>query len=236
MQEPVGAVELIARYPVKSMAGEPLPAVDLTFQGITGDRRHAFVQRDARGGFPWLTAREYPDLLRYTARPAMAGERRIVRVESPFGGSYPVDSADLLAELEERSGRRLFLLQDYRGNYDVAQVSLIALETIGHLSSLAGLDPQPARFRANLYLRTPGGTPFAEDAWVGHVLRIGAEARVAITETDDRCAMITLDPETAESYPGLLRTVAQVHSNKAGVYGVVLTPGTVQIGDAVHLE
>jgi uncharacterized protein YcbX len=236
VHDPVGFVQSIVRYPVKSMAGEELPSADLTFQGIGGDRRYAFVQRDARGGFPWLTAREHPALLRYRARPATGGNRRAVQVDSPLGGSYLADSPELLSELEEQSGKGLFLLQDYRGNYDVAQVSLIALATIGHLSSLVGLAPVPARFRANLYLNTPGGEPFVEDAWVGHVLRIGSNARVAITEADDRCAMITLDPDTGAADPALLRTVAQVHGNKAGVYGVVLTPGAVHTGDPVHLE
>ncbi|HXH27535.1 MAG TPA: MOSC N-terminal beta barrel domain-containing protein, partial [Candidatus Polarisedimenticolia bacterium] len=47
------------RYPVKSMAGEPLRAADLGPDGIRGDR---LVQvRDGRGGI--ITSRTHPRLL-----------------------------------------------------------------------------------------------------------------------------------------------------------------------------
>ena len=62
---PVGKIHQLARYPVKSMGGQSLPATTLTLQGVPEDRRYAFVQTASRGSFPWLTAREMPELLRY---------------------------------------------------------------------------------------------------------------------------------------------------------------------------
>jgi hypothetical protein len=47
--------------------------------------------------------------------------------------------------------------------------------------------------------------------------------------------MITLDPETAERTPALLKTVAQAHGGMAGVYGEVLHEGLVRAGDAVEV-
>jgi hypothetical protein len=47
--------------------------------------------------------------------------------------------------------------------------------------------------------------------------------------------MITLDPDTAESNPELLRKVAQAHEIMAGIYGAVLVEGTMRRGDAVEL-
>ena len=43
--------------------------------------------------------------------------------------------------------------------------------------------------------------------------------------------IITLDPETGEKTPAVLKTVAQAHEGMAGVYGAVLVEGMVRKGD-----
>jgi MOSC domain-containing protein YiiM len=48
--------------------------------------------------------------------------------------------------------------------------------------------------------------------------------------------IITLDPDSAKSSPHVLRYVVQQHKQWAGVYGTVLTPGDVRIGDPIWLE
>jgi len=58
----VGKIIQLARYPVKSMRGEVLPAATLTLQGILEDRRYAFVQAESHSDFPWLTGRQLPEL------------------------------------------------------------------------------------------------------------------------------------------------------------------------------
>jgi uncharacterized protein len=73
----IGRVVGLWRYPVKSMAGEPLEAVDVSWHGLTGDRRWAFVQPDMpRSGFPWLTIRELPVLAHYRPTFACSTRRR----------------------------------------------------------------------------------------------------------------------------------------------------------------
>ena len=47
--------------------------------------------------------------------------------------------------------------------------------------------------------------------------------------------MITLDPDTAEKKPAILKTVAQAHEGKAGIYGAVVSEGIVRKGDPVEL-
>ena len=47
--------------------------------------------------------------------------------------------------------------------------------------------------------------------------------------------MITLDPETAEKSPAVLKQVAKAHEGMAGVYGAVLVEGLVRKGDPVEL-
>lgn len=229
----VATVAGIWRYPVKSMRGEALDGAELTLQGLPHDRKYAFVQARSRSPFPWLTGRELPALLTY--RPFLDGaERPRVLVKTPSGGELAVDSDELRAEMEAAHGAPVFLLRDHRGNPDIAQLSLIGLGTTRQLTEESGTEHQPERFRANLYLETEA--PFAEHAWVGRVLRIGERARVAVTDTDDRCVMVTLDPETAASRPELLRAVAQNHGNRAGIYAAVIAAGPVRAGDAVTLE
>ena len=219
------------------MRGETLETADLMLQGVPDDRRYAFVQANSRSTFPWLTGRECPDLLRYVPRWEYGdpGRPRLI-VTTPAGASLAVDGDELRRELEERCGRPLFLLRDFRGNYDVAQVSLITAGTVERICAEAGVDADPGRFRATLYLDAVTDEPFAEDAWVGRVLCVGDTARIAVTEPDKRCVMITLDPETGSPSPAVLTSVARLHENRAGVYGVVLTAGPIRQGDTVHLE
>jgi len=62
----VGRVAAVLRYPVKSMAAEPVEDVDVSWHGLSGDRRWAFVRPDLpSNGFPWLTLRQRNDLNDY---------------------------------------------------------------------------------------------------------------------------------------------------------------------------
>src|SRR5579863_5336996 len=119
----VGVIRQLARYPVKSMRGEALPSAALTLQGFAEDRRYAFVQAASRSSFPWLTARELPELLYYRTAVEKAGTPEVaVTVTTAREESWPIDSDDLRKALEARSGRSIFLLRDYRGLYDAAAV------------------------------------------------------------------------------------------------------------------
>ena len=66
-------------------------------------------------------------------------------------------------------------------------------------------------------------------------MRIGSKVVISVLERDPRCVMITLDPDTGEAAPELMRHVAQAHSGTVGVYGAVLVEGIVRTGDSVQL-
>jgi uncharacterized protein YcbX len=233
----VGVIRQLARHPVKSMQGEALPSAALTLQGFIEDRRYAFVQANSRSSFPWLTARELPELLYYRTSVEKAGTQEVtVTVTTPQGENWPIESADLRQMLEAKSGRPLFLLRDYRGLYDVAPVSLISEQTVARIAEECGTMENSWRFRPNLLVDLNDGGPFGEQQWVGRTLRIGSAARIAITEVDRRCAMITLDPATGKSTPEILKCVVQKHGQSAGIYATVLTPGEVRPGDPILLE
>jgi uncharacterized protein YcbX len=128
------------------------------------------------------------------------------------------------------------LTQDYRGSFDVAPISLISRQTITRIAEESETPADPVRFRPNLLLDLERGAPFDELHWVGRILRVGNAARIAITQVDQRCMIITLDPASAKPSPAVLRCVAQLHKQCAGVYATVLTPGEVRVGDIVSLE
>src|SRR5258706_5207243 len=135
----VGVIRQLARYPVKSMQGEALLSAALTLQGFDEDRRYAFVQAASHSSFPWLTARELPELLYYRTSVERAGSpEAFVTVATPHGENWPVGSDELRKLLEARSGMSLFLLRDYRGSYDVAPVSLISQQTVARIAHEGG--------------------------------------------------------------------------------------------------
>jgi uncharacterized protein YcbX len=233
----VGVIRQLARYPVKSMQGEALLSAALTLQGFDEDRRYAFVQAASHSPFPWLTARELPELLYYRTSVEKAGSpEAFVTVETPLGENWAVGSDELRKLLEARSGRPLFLLRDHRGSYDAAQVSLISQQTVVRIAQETETKEDWWRFRPNVLVDLTEAEAFGELKWVGRTLRIGDTAKIAITAVDHRCVMISLDPATGESNPEILKCVVQKHGNCAGVYATVLAPGEVRTGDPILLE
>ena len=91
-----------------------------------------------------------------------------------------------------------------------------------------------ARFRPNLLVDAPG-RDFPEDAWVGRVLRLGG-LRMRVDRPDKRCVVVTVDPVTLRRDPAILRVIARERANQLGVYGSVVQPGRVAVGDPVAVE
>jgi uncharacterized protein YcbX len=57
-----------------------------------------------------------------------------------------------------------------------------------------------------------------------------------VDQRDNRCVMITIDPVTLDRNPEILRVVAQERDNQFGVYGSVVAPGRIVVGDPVEVE
>ena len=227
----IGRVAALFRYPVKSMAAERLERVHVSWHGFAGDRRWAFIQGElVRSNFPWLTARECPDLLHH--RPSFVqsaspeSSRTIVR--SPAGVEFDVADAQLAAAL----GDNVRLIKQNRGVFDTMPLSLITTRTVSDLGRLVGRELEVERFRPNLFVETDGDSAFPEDEWVGSTLTIG-DARMRVDKRDERCVMVNIDPATTERDPLVLRTIARERQACLGVYGSTVTPGVVSIGDVV---
>jgi uncharacterized protein YcbX len=160
-----------------------------------------------------------------------------IDVESPSGEVMSVEDPKLLWTLgEERGGgEALSLLRSERAMTDCRPVSLFSLQTARQLGKELGFEIDKRRFRANIFADLPSKDGFTEDSYVGKNLRVGSKVVVSILERDPRCAMISLDPDTAERNPEILGKVTKAHDGKAGVYGAVLVEGLVRVGDPIEV-
>lgn len=254
----VGTIESLWRYPVKSMAGQQLESAYVGYSGIYGDRIYAIHDDAAPAGFPWLTAREQEHMLLF--HPFFRDEQRAVRplnqeaaessgatpiypapadlmvdVRTPDGATLAIDDPALIQLLNEglRERHQLRLLSSERSLTDCSPVSLLSIQTAQRLGDELSIPIDKRRFRANLYLDLHAGG-FAEDQFVGRTLRIGARVMLSVLKRDSRCKIITLDPDTAEANPEVMKQVARAHERKVGIYAAVLKEGTIRPGDEVQ--
>ena len=259
----VGRVAGLWRYPVKSMAAEELDSAEVSWHGLAGDRRWAFIRDgQVRSGFPWLTIRERPEMAHYRLRFAQPDRPNasVVLVRTPSAAEFDVADPALAAEL----GPRVRVIKQDRGIFDTMPLSLLTSQALAGLGRRVGvgLPPgvgQPAgvgqspgvgppagaglaagRFRPNVLVDAPDGECPAfpgipEDAWVGRILRIGG-LRMRVDKHDLRCVVPTIDPVTLRRSPAILRTIARDRGNRFGVYGSTVEPGRVAVGDPVELE
>ena len=161
----------------------------------------------------------------------------MIDVETPDGKIFGIDDPKLIDHLRANidAKHELKLLRSDKAITDCRPLSILAVQTAKKLGEETGVLVDKRRFRANVYVDLMSFQGFAEDQFVGHSLRIGSKVTIAVLQRDARCMMITLDPDTAEKSPAILKAVAQAHEGMAGVYGAVLTEGLVSKGDPVEL-
>ena len=256
----VGKIDSLWRYPVKSMRGEELDEAFASFSGIYCDRLFAFESSASPKGFPYLTAREQTRLLQYRphfrypdkaaqpinlteaesmgANPVWADPAELmVDVETPDGRTLPIDDLALIDMLRTDIDQKhqLTLMRSERAMTDCRPVSIFSLQSARQLGEETDTPIDKRRFRANVYVNLTSAQGFAENEFVGKTLRIGPKVVVTVLERDARCVMITLDPDTGEKTPAILKKVAQAHEGMAGVYGAVIVEGMLHKGDSVEV-
>ena len=175
------------RYPVKSMAGEPLERAEVRADGISGDR--VVLVRDAAGRV--VTSRTRPLLLGHRAALGPGGE--------PLVDGRPWRSAEVARDVVAAAGPGARLSRDEgEERYDVLPL-LVA--TDGAIEAF-GFDRR--RLRPNLLI---SGVPgLLEREWEGRVLRAGA-VLIGLHSLRARCVMTTFDPDTLEQDVGVLRRI-----------------------------
>jgi len=217
------------------MGAQALTEAEISWHGLTGDRRWAFVREGVQqSGFPWLTLRQRANMSHYRPHLTDPGQPDTspTLVLTPSGAELDVADPALAEELCPDGAR---VIRQSRGIFDTFPLSLISTQTITELGVRVGNRLDVQRFRPNILVEAAADKPFLEDAWVGRVLRLGS-ARMRVDKRDGRCVVITIDPATGERSPAILRAVADRRQGCLGVYGSTVEPGRVAVNDAVLIE
>ena len=225
------------RYPVKSAAGERLETASVGELGIAGDRRFGLVDRTT--GLV-LTARRVPELLMATPVIDDAGGPALRLPDGTVTG----DDAELSAWL----GRDVTLRAPHpgeRGRYEIAVdddrpdgewVGWEGPEGVFHDSTRTRLsiiaapamgDWDVRRFRPNVVLSDGD-----ERDLLGRRIRIGS-AVLDVVKQIDRCVITTRPQPGLDRDREVLRRIAAERAGNLGVGALVVTPGTITVGDSV---
>jgi uncharacterized protein YcbX len=248
----------LSLVPVKGLRITRVERATLEEAGLCGDRALFLVDASGRmlgskrhGALHEVAATlDGPRLtLRFPEGPPLAGE---LRLGEPLAVSFhhrPRDArvveGPFSDALSEHVGEPVRVVAFADGGQAVDRgrqgaVTLVSEASVHSLAELAGGELDPRRFRMSIELA--GAEPFAEDSWLGMDVRIGAEAVIRPKGHVGRCLVTSRDPETGEiDVPtlDLLRTLrgdeATTEPLALGVYGAVVRPGEIAVGDEVSV-
>jgi uncharacterized protein YcbX len=207
LRTPLGTLTDLWRYPVKSLAAEPLTNAHLDERGLVGDRASAL----------------------FVATPDRPRSGKTLRgKEQPLFHTLP--DAPAAADLAHQSHLDLELLED--GPYfDAAPVSLVFDCWLAELEAMSGMRVESLRFRPNLVARALQPLPPEADLTD---MRLGIGTCVLrVIEPIVRCVTPSYDLVTGESSPEFLRALVQQRANLMGVYCSVESPGSIALSDDV---
>jgi uncharacterized protein YcbX len=208
-------VESLWRYPVKSMGGESLTRAELTRNGITGDR-----VVHVRGPEGVRTSRRQYRLLGLHAVLGADGE--------PLVDGLPWSSPKILERVRDAAGVDATIVRyDGPERFDVLPL-LVATD-----GAVAEFGRDVRRLRPNIVI---GGVPGrAETDWEGAQIHIG-DAVILLDSLRARCPMTTIDPDTLERDPEVLRDIARRFRGRLALNAEVLAPGMISVGDRVGIQ
>jgi uncharacterized protein YcbX len=202
------------RYPVKSLAGEALAAAVIGPDGIPGDR----IVR-VRGPEGVRTARRQYRLLGLRGTLGPDG--------SPQINGHPWHSPAALALVQAAAGTDARL--EAWGGLDRFDILPLLVATDG---AVAAFGRDIRRLRPNILIGGVDG--LAERDWPDAELHIG-NAIVRLDSLRGRCHMTTIDPDTLQVSPDVLRDIVRRFGNRLALNADVVRAGLVRIGDPVRL-
>ncbi|MFI8448533.1 MOSC domain-containing protein [Streptomyces erythrochromogenes] len=122
-------------------------------------------------------------------------------------------------------------------HFDQLPISVLTTATLDWVRrEVPDVPVDERRFRPNLLVRTPPGTPpFVEDEWMGRAARLGTTVRIDFLRSSERCVMTGQAQQGLRRTSAVLKAIATAHDNRLDALATVLTPGTVRVGDPLVL-
>lgn len=256
---PLRMLAWIAYTPVKGLGLQELPAAELTEHGIAGDRTFYLVNERGHltnsrrvGALHQVRAAwdpsarvlelAFPDGARVSEAVDWDGQVTTNFYGRPVTGR--VVTGAFAEALSEFAGQPLTLVEAVPGGDGIdrgrdGSVSLLSTAALARMAAIAGVAAVDGRrFRMNFGV--DGVDAHAEDAWVDQLVRIGA-AVIRPRGHVGRCVITARDPDTGEQTLDTLGLLARYRDDiesterlPFGVYGEVVTPGRLALGDPVE--
>ncbi len=248
-----GHIAAIFRHPVKGFTPEALSAVRLApGDGFPFDR--IWAVENGPSGFD-ASAPAFVPKQKFTVLaqiPKVAAARTRYDVETGVLHVTAPDAPEIAVRMDDDSDREAFcawltelLDEDVSGplrvveapgehrftDHPLGQVSIVNLASVRDLGQRMGVELDPLRFRANLYVE--GWPAWAENGWAGKDMLAGW-AKVRVFKSIVRCAATHVDPTTAARDLDVCKALFDNFGNMfCGIYVRVTSPGDVGLGDAV---
>lgn len=230
----VGTVGALARYPVKSTAGQALTVAAVGARGLAGDREWAAYTPDGgmASGKTSQRFRRVDGLLGW--RSTLGGADEPPELHSPDGTSYPVDDPAASEALVRAFGRPLELRYAPMRAHDDCGVHLVTTSALRRVEELVAGPLDARRLRANIVLDTEG-EGFVEDEWVGAHLAIGSDVVLRLGVGMPRCRMVDLPQAGVTADTPMLKALGRHHDVALGLQADVVRAGTISLGDPARL-
>ena len=239
--------------PVKGMRLAAVDAVELDADGARGDRAFCVVDPHNAQQLTTRTARlqqvvpswdgstlrlRFPDGSEVAEAPALGARATTANYEGREIHGRLVDGA-LARSVSEFLGRplRLFARDDGQRLADDAPVTLMSGASLAALApQLDGTVPDARRFRMTIAIDGVGA--WEEHGWSGRELAVGGALLRGIDPVP-RCVVTTRDPDSGRTDLPVLAALARLRGKRDVTFGLwcaVVTPGRVELGDAVRLR
>jgi uncharacterized protein YcbX len=257
----VPSIAWIAVSPVKGLRLQTRDEVQLTEDGVPGDRAFflvdeagAMVNGKRLGSLMTVEAEHEPGsgalALLFPDRDPLSGAVELGAPESVRFYGLTLHARPVLgpfsAALSEhcRARVRLFAAPADRTGVDRGRDGAVTLLSTGSLErlgaeALARAPIDPRRFRMTFGVE--GVPAHAEDTWIDRSVRVG-DAVLEVKGNVGRCAVTTrnadsgvVDFRTLHHLSSYRRDVASTEPLPFGVHARVVSPGGVRVGDAVAL-
>lgn len=240
VDESIGTLTGLWRYPVSSVGGESISGAFITKRGMQHDRSFAFFNqltfeavdpaRKMWSGIANLQAR-----LGHDEQPLVSldGQQWLSIDDpglNPFVSSYLGQAVGLYPYGSKIAGHVL------AHRYKLAPIHLVSQQSLGAIKALL---PQSQvherRFRPNIVIDFNEGAHSScpEYSLIGKVFRLGG-VRLRGIKACGRCSFTTLQQPGLPEDRNILRTLISTFNKDFGIYCEVLEEGWLELGQLIH--